>query len=130
MARLRGYGHAIRAISQACFLFMRLLPTLTKDTANFSFEYNGETVQFSAKRNALSPKLMKRFTDIEKDPMQMAYALASIITKWDIEDVDPTDADALGDLPVEFLTKIVERLGEVWSGDAKKEKPLASGSAA
>jgi hypothetical protein len=109
---------------------MRLLPTLTKDTANFSFEYNGETVQFSAKRNALSPKLMKRFTDIEKDPMQMAYALADILTTWDIEDVDCKDPDALGDLPVEFLTKLIEKLGEVWSGDSKKQQALASGSVA
>lgn len=98
---------------------MRLLPTLTKDTATFEIEWNDEKIGFSAKRNVLSPRLMKRFTDIEKDPMQMAYALASIITKWDIEDVDPTDADALGDLPVEFLTKIVEKLGEVWSGEKK-----------
>jgi hypothetical protein len=109
---------------------MRLLPTLTKDTANFSIDWNGETVNFSAKRNALSPKLMKRFADIEKDPMQMAYALADILTQWDIEDVDCKDAEALGDLPVEFLTKLIEKLGEVWSGDSKKDQPLASGSAA
>ena len=100
------------------------------DSASFEVEWNGEKIGFSAKRNVLSPKLMKRFTDIEKDPMQMAYALATIITQWDIEDVDCTDADALGDLPVEFLTKIVERLGEVWSGDSKKQQALASGSAA
>jgi hypothetical protein len=109
---------------------MRLLPTLTKDTANFSIEWNTETVNFSAKRNALSPRLMKRFTDIEKDPMQMAYAIASILTKWDIEDVDCTDAEALADLPVEFLTKIVEKLGEVWSGNPPKAEASASGSAA
>lgn len=111
------------------FFIMRLLPTLTKDVATFSFEYAGETIQFSAKRNVLSPKLMKRFTDIEKDPMQMAYALAEILTKWDIEDVDCTDAEALGNLPVEFLTKIVEKLGEVWSGESGKVQASASGSA-
>jgi hypothetical protein len=108
---------------------MRLLATLEKDTANFTIEWEKETIGFSAKRNALTPRLMKRFTDIEKDPMQMAYALASIITKWDIEDVDPTDAESLADLPVEFLTKIVEKLGEVWSGNPQKAEASASGSA-
>ena len=124
---MRDNGTAIPCSLSRRLLFMRLLPTLTKDTANFSFEYNGETVQFSAKRNALSPKLMKRFTDIEKDPMQMAYALAEILTKWDIEDVDCTDADALGNLPVEFLTKIVEKLGEVWSGEKKPQAASQNG---
>jgi hypothetical protein len=106
---------------------MRLLPTLTKDAANFTIEWNGEQVQFSAKRNALSPKLMKRFTDIEKDPMQMAFALADIIQTWDIEDVDCRDADALGDLPIEFLTKLIEKLGEVWSGEKKSLATSAAG---
>lgn len=109
---------------------MRLLPTLTKDVANLSMEWNGETVAFSAKRNALSPRLMRRFTDIEKNPMEMAYALASLLTKWDIEDVDCTDAEALGDLPVEFLAKVVEKIGETWSGNPTKAEASASGSAA
>lgn len=108
---------------------MRLLPTLTKDAANLSIEWNGEQIGFSAKRNALSPKLMKRFTDIEKDPMQMAYALADILTVWDIEDVDCRDAEALGNLPVEFLSKFVEKIGETWSGEKKPQTNSASGSA-
>lgn len=119
-----------RSYLSTAFYIMRLLPTLTKDTANFSIDWNGEQVGFSAKRNVLSPKLMKRFTDIEKDPMQMAYALADILTSWDIEDVDCKDAEALGDLPVEFLTKLIEKLGEVWSGEKKLQATSASGSAA
>lgn len=108
---------------------MRLLPTLTKDTATFEMEWSGEKIQFTAKRNVLSPKMMKRFADVEKDPMQMAYALAEILASWDIEDVDCTDAEALGNLPVEFLGKVIEKIGETWAGDQKKAEPLAAGSA-
>lgn len=106
---------------------MRLLPTLTKDAATFSFEWNGEPIHFSAKRNALTPKLMKRFTDVEKDPMQMAFALADILVSWDIEDVDCKDAEQLADLPVEFLSKIIEKIGESWSGEKKSHEASASG---
>ena len=109
---------------------MRLLPTLTKDTANLTITWDDTELGFSAKRNALTPRLMTRFSNIEKNPMEMAHALASIITKWDIEDVDPTDAEALADLPVEFLAKLVEKLGETWSGNPTKAEALASGSAA
>lgn len=109
---------------------MKLLPTLTKDAATFSFDWNGETVQFTAKRNALTPKLMKRFTDLEKDPMQMAYALADILVSWDIEDVDCKDAEALANLPVDFLSLLIEKIGESWSGEKKSLEASASGSAA
>lgn len=109
---------------------MKLLPTLTKDTATFEIEWSDEKIQFSAKRNILSPRLMKRFTDVEKDPMQMAYALSEILSSWEIEDVDCTDAEQLANLPVEFLAKIVEKIGETWGGDAKKPQALANGSAA
>jgi hypothetical protein len=109
---------------------MKLLPTLTKDVANFEIEWNGEAVQFSAKRNVLSPRMLKRFSDVEKDPMQMAYALAEILSSWDIEDVDCTDAEQLANLPIEFLAKLIEKIGETWAGDAKKPQALASGSAA
>jgi hypothetical protein len=109
---------------------MRLLPTLTKDTAAFEMEWAGEKIQFTAKRNVLSPKMMKRFADVEKDPMQMAYALAEILASWDIEDVDCTDADALGNLPVEFLGQVIEKIGETWAGKKPTPEALASGSAA
>jgi hypothetical protein len=108
---------------------MRLLPTLTKDTATFEMEWAGEKIQFTAKRNVLSPRMMKRFADVEKDPMQMAYALAEILASWDIEDVDCTDAEQLANLPVEFLGKVIEKIGETWAGDQKKPEASAAGSA-
>ena len=109
---------------------MKLLPTLTKETANFSIVYNDQTVNFSAKRNAVTPMLAKRFVDVEKDPMQMAYALSEILESWDIEDVDCHNPDQLGRLPIDFISVIIEKLGETFSGNAPKPSHLQSGSAA
>jgi hypothetical protein len=106
---------------------MKLLPTLTKDAANFEIEWDGNPVKFSAKRHALTPRLMKRFSNVEKDPMEMAYALSEILDKWDITDVDCKDAEALGGLPVEFLAKLVEKIGETWAGEKKPQAISVAG---
>ena len=107
---------------------MKLLPTLTKETATFEIDWRGNPVQFTASRDGLSPRLMKRFTDVEKDPMQMAYALSDILVSWDIEDVDCKDPEALAPLPVEFLSKLIEKVGETWSGRPTSPAASASGS--
>jgi hypothetical protein len=110
---------------------MKLLPTLTKDTANFNFEWAGEDVQFSIYRHSLTLEVFGELKNADNDPKGMARTLTTIIADWNIEDVDCKDADAIAkSIPMEFMKLLMEKAGSLWSGDAKKPVALASGSAA
>ena len=107
---------------------MQLKPKLTKAVYSSSVEWEGDTVDFSAKRHCLTPKMMEQFKGIEEHPMRMAEVLANILTEWSYTDVDCTNAEELGAFaPVELLTKFIEKLGEVWSGEKKPQAASQNG---
>jgi hypothetical protein len=110
---------------------MQLKPKLTKAISTMSVEWDGDQIDFSAKRHCLTPELMEQMQGVEKSPMQMAHVLANALTEWSYTDVDCTNAEELGKYaPMELLGKIIEKIGETWSGNAKKPEASAVGSAA
>lgn len=104
------------------------IATLNK-TARLEIEYNGQTVWFEAKTNALTPRFLDQVSNIQADVKLLAKALASVLTAWDIdldgEPFPPTEENLL-DVPTPFLTAIIEKMSEAWAGDVGK--PLASAS--
>lgn len=110
---------------------MKLLPTLTKELANFDFDWEGENIQFSAYRHSLTLDVMDEIRNIDDDPKGMARTLATILASWNIEDIDCKDADAIAKhIPMEFMKLLMEKVAAIWTGDAKKPLASASGSAA
>ena len=110
---------------------MQLKPKLTKAIATLDIEWEGDRVEFSAKRHSMTPDLAERLQGVDKSPRQMAFVLADILTEWSYTDVDPTNPEELAKYaPVELLGKIVERVSQTWGGDQKKLEASASGSAA
>lgn len=99
----------------------------------FDDEWNGEKFSFTAKTNALTPRVLDQFANIQTQPIGLAKSLANILTDWTINmggEAFPPTAENLERVPVEFLTRIIERLGESWSGNAPKPSKSQSGSAA
>lgn len=112
-------------------------------TALFEKEWESESVWFYAKEKSLTPKVMQSFADIQTRPLAIAEGLTDILTTWSItlekespeqpsasfvSDFPPT-AENLARLPVDFLTFILETIGEAWQGDEKKAAKLQSSSA-
>jgi hypothetical protein len=110
---------------------MRLLPTLTKDTANFDFEWAGENVQFSAYRHVLTVNFLSSLKNAENEPKQFAEMLTKIIATWNIEDVDCKDVEAIAEhIPMEFMKLLMDKVSSIWNGEKKSLEASASGSAA
>ncbi len=95
---------------------------LDTKTETFEVVYRDQTVTFEAKSDALTPRLMQSFADLREKPIEIANALGSVLVRRDI-DLDgqpfPPTAENLAGIPVPFLTAIIEKLGESWSGNAQ-----------
>jgi hypothetical protein len=76
---------------------------------------------------------LEQFATLKTEPIGIAKSLASILTDWSIDmggEPFPPTAENLERVPVDFLTRIIERLGESWSGNAPKPSKSRNGSAA
>lgn len=104
------------------------ITTLNK-TQRIDGEWNGEKFWFECKTNALTPKFLASFTSLQTDPMELAAALADVITAWDL-DADgepfPPTKDNFASMPVDFLAYMIERMSEIWAGEKKSLKASAS----
>jgi len=112
---------------------MKLNNILTNRTVSFSKEFNGEIVEWGAKENALSPKILQSFIDVQTRPIELANGLAAVITGWNVyqekEGDFPPTVDNLSTLPVEFLNFILTSMAETWQG-GKPQGASPNGSAA
>lgn len=91
-----------------------------EETASFETEYNGHKISFEAAKASLTPLFMQNITQITDYPK----AVASVVRDWDVTSDDegtkwPLDEESLGKLPVPFLSAIIDRIGESWSGEKK-----------
>jgi hypothetical protein len=98
-------------------------------TEQFELEYEGEKVAFEAKSYTLTPQFLKDAGDLISYPK----AVAEVVTDWDVTTDDagnkyPIDEENLARLPVPFLTAILNKVAESWSGDKKKQQASAIGS--
>lgn len=99
----------------------------------FTSEWNGEAFSFSAKKHALTPRVLQDFKEIEGEPIKIASVLSDMITAWDVDEngepLLPT-VENLERLPVEFLVHIITVLGEKWQGKKQTPRPSQSSSEA
>lgn len=102
-------------------------------TAKFKDEWNGVPYSFEAKTSIITPKFLQSLADLESKPMEFAAEVSRFMVSWDIdfagEEFPPT-AENLQRLPIEFSVRLVEKVGESWSGNEQKPKRSLNGSAA
>lgn len=104
-----------------------------EQTRRFNGEWKDATFWFEARENCLTPSLMQDFKDFTDKPLSMASGLAGVLTAWDIDwngEPFPPTTENLAKLPIEFLTYVMERISESWSGNGQTPSASASGSAA
>lgn len=97
-------------------------------TESFTLEWKGEKVNFEAKSVTLTPQVLQDVGEFISYPK----AVASIVTEWDVTADDagnkwPLTEEGLAKLPVPFLTAVLNKIAESWSGDEKKQTASASG---
>ena len=97
-------------------------------TEEFSVEWNGETVNFTARTASLTPGFVKQIGSVVSFPQ----AIASTVTDWDVtwdgEKKVALTEDDLEKLPVNFLDAVLGKVMESWTGDKKKPKSSDNGS--
>ena len=95
----------------------------------FECEWKSEAFWFEAKTASLTPYFLKNIDKSQDYPS----AIAAIVTDWNItagdNDADkwPLTVEALGTLPLDFLGFVINKIGESWAGDTKKQSNSASG---
>lgn len=110
---------------------------LIGETTDFEVEWNGKKVAFTARKASLTPHLLNNI----QSAGGYAKALAGVLTDWDLADKQakwwggepkkwPIDEDHIAQLPIEFLSAILDKIGESWSGEKKSVTPSPNGSAA
>ena len=100
-----------------------------EETVDLSTEYKGQTIDFTADKASLTPAFVRNISKIEDYPK----AVASVVKKWNVTahgEQWPLDQGSLERLPTKLLSAIIDRIGETWAGDAKKNTPSANTSAA
>lgn len=100
-------------------------------TVPMDMEWKGNPVHIEAKKETQTPDFFKNIERFQDYPQAVADTVAS----WDVTIDDeghpyPIEVPALSKLPVEFLTAVINKVSEPWTGDAKKQKSSANGSAA
>jgi hypothetical protein len=108
------------------------IESLVTNTTPVNGEWQGETFVMQVFDNALTPSVLQAFKDIEDRPMEMARGLSEILASWDItmgESEFPPTATNLAKLPVDFLTYLMNKIGEGWSGKKPTSTPSRNGSA-
>lgn len=100
-------------------------------TEPMSMDWKGHTVNFEAKTASLTPQFLKDAGDLISYPR----AIVTVVDKWDVtKDAKgtpwPLEEDELAKLPVPFLTAMLNKVAESWSGDQKKVEGSPNGSAA
>lgn len=89
-------------------------------TVDFEVEWRGHKVKFSAREDSLTPHLLSNIKAAEDYPK----AIALVVTDWDVTGKDPNEKwplteDALSRLPIAFLSAMLDKIGESWSGEKK-----------
>lgn len=102
---------------------MNIAKTLELEkTKKIDGEFNGVAFTFEAKTNAVTPRFMQRIADVRERPIEMANGLAGLITGWDI-DMDgepfPPTPENLADLPMDFLSYLMDQIVDAISAEAK-----------
>jgi hypothetical protein len=99
----------------------------------FDGEWLGEKFWVEAKTYALTPDVIQKFANMRNKPSEFAYAMADILTAWDVdwngEPFPPVGANLLKTSQA-FLEHILDLVAESWSGNAQRPSDSASGSAA
>jgi hypothetical protein len=83
-------------------------------------EWKGKKVKFTAQKDTITPHMLNNI----KSPADYARAISGVVTDWDLTDKDPkkkwpTDEESVSRLPVAFLSAMLDRLAETWSGEKK-----------
>jgi hypothetical protein len=122
-------GNSVKSRVAEFYNFMNIKPLL-EETEDFKGKFNGQEYSFTARTASLTP----RFIEALHDRRELPGALSNALTDWDITDGDdgpkiPITRESLRDIPVPFLEAVALTITESWSGDKKKQKASASGSA-
>lgn len=99
-----------------------------EETESFEFDFNGQKVKFDAVKASLTPELIRNTSAAIDYPK----ALVSVVKAWDLTVDDegtkyPISEESLSKLPVNFLSSVLDKIGESWSGDKKKSATSQSG---
>lgn len=115
----------LTAVDSQAFLFMDI-SELIGETTDFEVDWKGKKIKFTARTASLTPHLLSNIKTVEG----YAAALSGVLTDWDLTDGEkpwPTTEESVARLPVPFLSAVLDKIGESWAGDAKKNEASASG---
>jgi hypothetical protein len=98
-------------------------------TEQFEIEYESEKV-------SVYRKVCEPYASVPKGRGRsylVSESCSEVVTDWDVTTDDagnkyPIDEENLARLPVPFLTAILNKVAESWSGDKKKQQASATGS--
>jgi hypothetical protein len=96
------------------------------------FIYDDETIEVKVKPNAMTPAFAKEIEAVQKESQHdMVVKLVSSVVvswnlEWDGEDFPPTESN-LSKCPYDFLGQILEKITEIWAGNAAKPIPSQVG---
>ncbi len=97
-----------------------------EETIDLDTEWNNKKVDFTVAKASLTPAFIQNLGSLADYPK----ALAGCLRKWNVTvhgEVWPLDEGSLSRLPSPFLSKVIDRIGESWSGDEAKKKHSATG---
>jgi hypothetical protein len=110
---------------------MNLLKTLELDkTVRCDSEYNGEKFYIDVRVNTITIKLMQQLKDAPRRPMELAEALDTTISAWDLNMGDdkpfPPIAENIAILPEDFVGHLVDLVLSSVDANKTTEKEKAA----
>lgn len=106
--------------------------TVIDKTVEIEFEYKGELVKMEIVEEAMTPGFSQSLQDVDKNPIELASAFASVTKDWNIDyngEPFPPNLENFKRLPMSFYEKAMEALGESFAGKQQTSSESVNGSA-